>query len=166
MATIVLDNGAGVLRGGFAGEATPRRCMPNCTARLKSQMGVLAGDETEDAVRDKSQITFQRPHDRGYLIHWETQLEVWQRMFGHLNVASPSDHALVFTEPPFAPALLSQTADEVLIHDLYHAAAGCLLCELYVQCSTMNMSVDLYAHLRSHAHMVDTLALRLAAGGI
>jgi actin-related protein 6 len=115
MPIVVLDNGAGTLRGGWAGDPAPRRSMPNCIARVRTQNVLLAGDETVDAIRDKSQLTFQRPHDRGYLINWETQLDVWQRMFSpaHLNVASPQDHSLLFTEPPFAPAMLSETANEV-----------------------------------------------------
>ena len=72
---VVLDNGAGTLRGGWAGDETPRSTMPNCTAKVKGQQGTLAGDETIDAVRDKALITYQRPHDRGYLINWETQVQ-------------------------------------------------------------------------------------------
>jgi actin-related protein 6 len=117
MPIVVLDNGAGTLRGGWAGDPAPRRSMPNCIARVRTQNVLLAGDETVDAIRDKSQLTFQRPHDRGYLINWETQLDVWQRMFSpaYLNVASPQDHSLLFTEPPFAPAMLSETANEVSV---------------------------------------------------
>jgi actin-related protein len=71
---VVIDSGAGTVRGGYGGERQPRVCMPNCTARLKHQLGVLVGEETADAIKDRSQLTLQRPCDRGYVVNWDAQV--------------------------------------------------------------------------------------------
>ena len=57
-AVVVLDNGAGDLKAGFAGEADLRHVVPHCTARLPKQLRVLTADETEDLVKNKSQLRY------------------------------------------------------------------------------------------------------------
>ncbi|CAM9350285.1 unnamed protein product [Discosporangium mesarthrocarpum] len=125
--TIVFDNGAGKLKAGFAGEGSPSHSMPNCTAKQKNQMQLLVGDETVNAVKDSSQLTFQRPFDRGYLINWETESEVWTRMMGRkfLNV-DPTDTKLLTTEAPFGPMVLQEAANEVVFE--YFGFAACYRC--------------------------------------
>lgn len=79
---IVFDNGAWRLRGGFAGLREPSVDVPNCTARVGKQTEVLVADQTETAVQDLAQLVYTRPLQRGYVVDWETQRAVWQRVFG------------------------------------------------------------------------------------
>ncbi|CAM9830779.1 unnamed protein product [Chrysoparadoxa australica] len=115
---LVIDNGAGSVKAGFSGENEPRCVMPNCTARLRNQLQVLVGDEVDTGIRDKSQLSFQRPFDRGYLVNWETESEVWHRMFDsqHLK-CNPADQPLIMTEAPFPPRALQEVMNEVIYEE-------------------------------------------------
>ncbi|CAM9895509.1 unnamed protein product, partial [Phaeothamnion confervicola] len=132
--TIVIDNGGGTARAGFAGDDAPRSCVPNTCARLKNQLHTLVADETVGSVKDSSQLIFQRPFDRGYVVNWVSQMEVWRRLFGrqHLNVA-PADHSLLMTEAPFPPAALQTMTDEVVFEEFGFGA--------YYRCPAPALSV-------------------------
>ena len=152
---IVIDNGGGTCKVGFAGEAAPRKVFPNCSAKPKGQrqardfnrgapvlrwlspatvaaLGsaptcgaclhpiptraharpraqVYMGDQLLEA-RDISQLSIRRPIDRGYLVDWGLQSELWARALRGALKASPSDGGLVMTEPPFNfPAIEAAT---------------------------------------------------------
>ena len=79
MTTVCIDNGGFTLRVGWAGEGAPRIDMPNCTARLRRQLRVLVGDETERAVKDASQLQYIRPVDRGVVTDTACQELIWSR---------------------------------------------------------------------------------------
>jgi hypothetical protein len=67
------------------------------------------GDQLLEA-RDISQLSIRRPIDRGYLVDWGLQSELWARALRGALKASPSDGGLVMTEPPFNfPAIEAAT---------------------------------------------------------
>lgn len=49
--------------------------MPNCTAKIAKHMQVLVGDEVQ-GICGGSQLTLNRPFDRGYLTNWNVEKEV------------------------------------------------------------------------------------------
>ena len=75
MHSVVIDNGAGKIKFGFAGEQEPRGSMYNCTAKLSKQMQLLVGDDIE-TVSNGSLLNFNRPFDRGYLVNWLHEFDV------------------------------------------------------------------------------------------
>lgn len=122
MSLIAIDNGAGKIKFGFAGESKPRGSMHNCTARLNKQMQLLVGEDI-DGVSNGSLLNFMRPFDRGYLTNMLPELDVWQRVFGpsHLNI-SPSNTHLVITEPPLNPEPFQNNMNEVIFEDFGFAS--------------------------------------------
>jgi hypothetical protein len=106
--TVVLDNGGGSLKAGFAGEARPRAVIPNAVGRAKRGGGLFAGDDAETLVRDPSQLTWLRPAERGVTNDPLVQSLVWERALGgaHLNVPYAGGHALLLSSPAFVPAPL------------------------------------------------------------
>ena len=104
MTTVVLDNGASHIKAGFAGRDDPQIHMANCVGRPKREtFRRLVGDEAEniDLVGDFSQLIYSRPIEKGYVVNWQLQTEVWDRIFSDkfLNV-DPSTTTLLVTEPP------------------------------------------------------------------
>jgi actin-related protein 6 len=102
--TVVLDNGASHVKAGFAGRDDPQFNKPNCVGRPRREtFRRLVGDDSEniDLVGDFSQLIYSRPFEKGYLVNWQLQTEVWDRLFSetHLNV-DPSATTLLVTEPP------------------------------------------------------------------
>lgn len=60
---VVMDNGAATLKIGFAGEAGPRKEMPNCVVRGKGAKRQFIADQV-DSCEDIQSLTFRRPFDR------------------------------------------------------------------------------------------------------
>lgn len=106
--TVVLDNGSGSLKAGFAGEARPRAVLPNAVGRAKRGGGLLAGDDAETLVRDPSQLTWLRPAERGMTNDPLVQSLVWERALSgaHLDLPDAGGHALLLSAPAFMPAPL------------------------------------------------------------
>ncbi len=42
--------------------------------RLRYQLDMFVGDQIQDGIRDKSQLTLIRPLDRGYVLNWEAEV--------------------------------------------------------------------------------------------
>jgi actin-related protein 6 len=55
-----------------------RSVFPNCTARLKGERALLVGDAVL-GVKDVASLSLRRPVDRGYVVTWDVQKEVWLR---------------------------------------------------------------------------------------
>ena len=63
-------------------------------------------------------LSYSRPFDRGYLVNWGLEIEIWKHVFGseHLNI-HPSGQSLVVTEAPFTPESLRQDMNEVIFEE-------------------------------------------------
>lgn len=86
--TLVVDNGSYTMKAGFASPtATEADCylVPNCLARSRDRR-VLVGAQLE-ICRDFGGMTFRRPVEKGYLVNWEAEKEIWDMTF--LDKESP-----------------------------------------------------------------------------
>lgn len=109
--TVVIDNGAGTLKFGFAGEAEPRKVMPSAivTGSLKRR---YVGDEVS-GCKNFANLHYQQPCDRGYVVDWTALQALWERGMakGGLGV-SPKDSTLLVTEPPCCPPAIQKSMDQ------------------------------------------------------
>jgi actin-related protein len=126
----VLDNGGSHLKYGWAHDSQPSS-MPNCVAKIQKSMQSFVGDEIS-AIQNTSQLSLNRPMDRGYLVNWNLEkevmflslfslvlsdsLQILQRVFdsNHMNL----DHSykttnILFTIPPFCPEEIQSDTHEV-----------------------------------------------------
>eukprot|EP00961_Rhodomonas_salina_P159872 2153001-Rhodomonas_salina.3 len=88
MPTLVVDNGAGAVKAGiappkFASTAVELslNCvtLPNCTAKSRAEKKFFVADGLDTAV-DLAALYIRRAHDRGYVVNWDLEQDVWQRM--------------------------------------------------------------------------------------
>jgi len=115
--TFIIDNGAYTLKCGFA-SATPDNgschLIPNCIARSRDRRS-LVGTQLS-TCRDFGGMAFRRPVEKGYLVNWEAQKEVWDRTFGELH-CDPHDARLILTEAPNAPLSLQNNTDQIVFEE-------------------------------------------------
>jgi hypothetical protein len=71
---VVLDNGGYHLKYGWAHHPQPS-FMPNCVAKIQKSMQSFVGDEIS-SIQNSSQLSLNRPIDRGYLVNWNLEKEV------------------------------------------------------------------------------------------
>ena len=120
---VVIDNGGHTCKVGFANEAEPLRTVPNAVARTKGQSHkVCVADEIE-ALDSQSGLQYRSCLQRGCLVNWDSQAEVWGSVFGPrlLNV-NPCDSSLTLSEAPMVPTAIQDTLDEMVFeHFGFHS---------------------------------------------
>lgn len=129
---IVLDNGAYLIKAGFASHNLPH-VVEN--ALLKAKDGVIyIGNDYKSHANLYSGINFKRPHDQGHLTSWETQKPIWDYTFDQLlpkKEIDPQDVHLTLTESPFQLPQLSMNTDLIVFEEYgfseYYRCASLLL---------------------------------------
>ena len=98
--TLVVDNGAYSIKAGFA-TSSPNvendcHIIPNCITRSRDKK-IFVGAQLEKC-RDFGEMSFRRPVEKGYLVNWEAEKEIWENSFfdkaARLKVSS-CEHSLL-----------------------------------------------------------------------
>ena len=87
--------------------------VPNCIAKPKGEKRSYICDEIA-GIKDVSCLTLRRPVDRGYVVNWDLQTEIWAHVFGTLMKIDPTKCHLLVTEPHFNLPSCAAAQDEVV----------------------------------------------------
>ncbi|KFY02140.1 hypothetical protein O988_02345 [Pseudogymnoascus sp. VKM F-3808] len=118
-APIVLDNGSGTIRAGFAGEDLPKCYFPSFVGRpkhLRVLAGALEGDvfigKRAEELRGLLKIRY--PLEHGIVTDWDDMVKIWEWVYGDGLKTLSEDHPVLLTEPPLNPRSNRDTAAQIL----------------------------------------------------
>ncbi|KAH0558589.1 hypothetical protein GP486_004757 [Trichoglossum hirsutum] len=125
--TLILDNGAHTIKAGFASDSpdTEKDChlIPNSIARARDKR-VWIGGQLEHC-KDFGEMAFRRPVEKGYLVNWEGEREIWCNSFFDDDAklkCDPRETNLILTEAPNAPAALQTNCDQMIFEEFEFAS--------------------------------------------
>jgi actin-related protein 6 len=122
MTTLIIDNGGGNVKVGFAQQDEPN-VFPNCTAKMKKSMQFLVAEQIFQC-QNSSLLDITRPFDRGYLTNWQSEIEVWSHLFRDTHKCNPAETSLLVTEPLLNPFSVQSDMNEIIFE--YFGFKECL----------------------------------------
>lgn len=113
----IMDNGASTIKSGFASDDQPQ-LIPNAKMKVKSErQRQYVGDQIENC-KDCSGLYYILAHQRGFLINWDIQREVWEYLLTRkYSTLIPKETDLILTEPYFNFKTIQNNTDEVLFEE-------------------------------------------------
>ncbi|MCJ1310755.1 Actin- protein 6 [Agyrium rufum] len=131
--TLVVDNGAYTIKAGFASESpdVETECfeIPNCIARSRERKTFVGAQL--NCCDDFGEMVFRRPVEKGYIVNWEAERDIWEQSFMRKNAplnCDPSETNLLLTEAPNSPTSLQTNCDQIVFEefefDAYYRCVG------------------------------------------
>jgi len=122
VSALVIDNGSGLIKAGFAGDDAPRVVFPTIVARTKQAQGGVVdraqreyyvGDEAQ-AKQVKEDISIKHPIEHGVIVDMEEMIRVWEHAIKDELKLDPKEHYVLLTEPPANPKHIREEMCKVL----------------------------------------------------
>lgn len=151
---IVIDNGTGSIKAGFAGAEEPARMFPSFVGRTKLPKVMTGGLDEDIFIGDKANqhrgvLELKYPITHGVVQGangWADMQKIWEYTLGELGVQSTEQHPILLTEAPHNPRSNRGKAAEIFFESFSSPA-------LYIQ---VNAVLSLYASGRVTGVVLDS----------
>ncbi|CAG9805659.1 unnamed protein product [Chironomus riparius] len=116
---VVIDNGSGIVKAGFAGDQIPKCIFPNYMGRpkhIRVMAGALEGDMFVGQRADdhRGLLSIKYPMEHGIITDWNDMERIWTHIYGKDQLSTFSEeHPVLLTEAPLNPRKNREKSAEI-----------------------------------------------------
>ncbi|PVG03349.1 putative centractin [Serendipita vermifera] len=105
---VVIDNGSGVIKAGFAGQELPKCYFPSFVGRPKHVRVMAGGLEGDTFIGRKAQeyrglLKIKYPMEHGIVTDWDDMERIWNWVYAEELSTLSEEHPVLLTEAPLNP---------------------------------------------------------------
>jgi actin len=116
---VVIDNGSGIIKAGFAGDDHPRVVFATVVGHL-SRVAIEADTSKklqyvgDEAIANKKNLSIRYPIEHGIVTNWDDMEKIWHHTFYNQLHIAPEEHPVLLTEAPLNPKANREKMTQIL----------------------------------------------------
>ncbi|KAH0788449.1 actin [Histomonas meleagridis] len=105
---IVIDNGIGFTKAGFANKEAPKTIFPSVVGIPKSTQQMIGGQNKDffvgtEALNKSDLLNLCHPVENESVINWDDMVKLWHHCFYDELITDPEEHSVILSEKPLSP---------------------------------------------------------------